>query len=97
MPTYAELQAQIAELKKQADAARSSEISDAKAKIVEIMNKHDLTVHDISAMLRKGKTKKVRGAVPAKYKDPVTGATWTGRGRAPLWLSGRQKEDYLIK
>ncbi|MGO4382469.1 H-NS histone family protein [Pseudoduganella sp. RAF53_2] len=97
MPTYAELQAQIAELKKEADRARLDEIADAKAKIMEIMDKYGLTLHDISAMLGKGKTKNARAAVPAKYRDPKTGATWTGRGRAPLWLNGREKEDYRIK
>ncbi|MGN5476311.1 H-NS histone family protein [Cupriavidus basilensis] len=27
---------------------------------------------------------------PAKYMDPVTGKTWTGRGRRPRWLEGRE-------
>jgi hypothetical protein len=28
-----------------------------------------------------------RGPQPAKYRDPKSGATWSGRGRAPAWLS----------
>jgi DNA-binding protein H-NS len=33
--------------------------------------------------------------VPAKYRDPDTGATWAGRGRTPKWVKGNKKK-YLI-
>ncbi|WP_408468024.1 H-NS family nucleoid-associated regulatory protein [Paraburkholderia sp. RL17-380-BIE-A] len=29
-----------------------------------------------------------KGPQPAKYRDPKSGATWSGRGPAPVWLSG---------
>lgn len=29
----------------------------------------------------------VRGQQLAKYRDPETGATWSGRGRAPAWMA----------
>jgi DNA-binding protein H-NS len=35
--------------------------------------------------------------VPTKYRNEATGETWTGRGRAPKWLEGKNKDDYLIK
>lgn len=34
--------------------------------------------------------------MPPKYRDPKTGATWTGRGRAPRWLDGKKRERFLI-
>lgn len=34
--------------------------------------------------------------VAPKYRDPVSGTTWTGRGRSPTWLAGRNKNDFLI-
>ncbi len=42
-----------------------------------------------------------RPAVPAKYRDPETGTTWSGRGRTPVWLAkqleqGRTKEEFAI-
>ena len=30
----------------------------------------------------------VRGPQPAKYRDPKSGAEWSGRGKAPSWLVG---------
>ena len=96
MSTYSELQAQIAELTHQANAARSNELANAKAQIAAIMKEYGLTTSDLGTGT-KAKERKVSGPVVAKYKNPVTGATWTGRGRAPLWINGKDKEEYLIK
>ncbi|WP_095211627.1 H-NS histone family protein [Burkholderia sp. ABCPW 11] len=32
-----------------------------------------------------------------KYFDPSTGRTWSGRGRRPNWLAGRDPHDFLIE
>ncbi|NCV86322.1 MAG: H-NS histone family protein, partial [Oxalobacteraceae bacterium] len=43
-----------------------------------------------------------RPPVLPKYRDEVSGQTWTGRGKPPLWLKamldqGKTKEDFLIQ
>ena len=35
--------------------------------------------------------------VAAKYRNPETGTTWSGRGITPKWLLGKDKADLLIK
>lgn len=47
---------------------------------------------------RKGKP---LGKVPPKYRDPASGATWTGRGLRPRWLqaalaAGRALDEFRI-
>jgi DNA-binding protein H-NS len=37
----------------------------------------------------------------AKYRDPETGETWSGRGRVPRWLKaaerrGRKREEFAV-
>jgi DNA-binding protein H-NS len=94
MSNYAELQAQIAELKRKANTARRAEIDGAVKEIRALMEAHSLTIVDLEG---KGKRRdRPVSPVPPKYRDPVSGATWTGRGRAPLWLNGRSKEDFVI-
>ncbi|MFP4829398.1 H-NS family nucleoid-associated regulatory protein [Paraburkholderia sp. BR10879] len=40
----------------------------------------------------------VRGPQPPKYRDPKTGATWSGRGIAPAWLAGaKDRSKFLIE
>lgn len=40
----------------------------------------------------------VRGPQAPKYRDPETGATWSGRGRAPAWLADvKDRTTFLIE
>ena len=46
--------------------------------------------------------KSAKRKVAAKYKDPQSGATWSGRGLTPKWLAekekaGAKREEFLIK
>ena len=33
---------------------------------------------------------------PPSIAIPSAGATWSGRGRTPLWLAGQDRESFLI-
>jgi DNA-binding protein H-NS len=95
MATYAELQAQIVQLQREAETQRTTEINGAKDKIRAIMSEYGLKPEDLG--MNKTRAAKVRAPVPTKYRDDTTGQTWTGRGRAPKWLEGKDKTQYLIK
>lgn len=46
----------------------------------------------------KGGKGQPKGAQPAKYLNPKTGATWSGRGPAPAWLATvRDRTKFLIE
>jgi DNA-binding protein H-NS len=60
------------------------------------MRDYGLTIADLGTVT-KAKPVKTRAPVPTKYRDDATGQTWTGRGRAPKWLEGKDKNQYLIK
>ncbi|WP_084416540.1 H-NS histone family protein [Massilia alkalitolerans] len=97
MPTYQEYQEQIAKLQALAEQARQDELVEARRKVRELMDAHKLSPLDFAESNKKTKSAEKKGTVQAKYRDPDSGATWTGRGRAPRWLSGRNKEEFLIK
>ncbi|MHB1669527.1 H-NS histone family protein [Thiomonas sp.] len=83
-PTYAELQAQIAQLTAQANAARRIELASVIAEIQHKMVDYGITLEDLGgkrASFRKG------SPAPVKYRHPATGQTWTGRGKHPRWLA----------
>lgn len=48
------------------------------------------------------RTSKLKGVkAPAKYKDPKTGNSWSGRGLTPVWLreyeaKGGKREDLAV-
>ena len=77
--------------------ARQSEIASAVAKVRELVAEHGLTVQDVfPGRAGKAAAKSGTSKVAAKYRDPATGQTWTGRGKAPKWIDGKDRNQFLI-
>ncbi|WP_028209103.1 H-NS histone family protein [Paraburkholderia nodosa] len=98
MATFRELKAQMAALEEQAAAARAAEYEEVLADIRAKVADYGFTERDIFGLRRRGRTTSAGGVVPPKYRDPKTGATWSGRGRAPNWIKEVKNRDrYLIR
>jgi len=82
-----QIDAQIREIRAEVQA-------DALAKVRELIRLHGLQVTDVFE--RKAATKPASRKVAPKYRDPATGTTWTGRGRAPLWFDASRKHIFEI-
>jgi DNA-binding protein H-NS len=95
MTTYQEYTVKIAELQELAEAARKNELAGAKAQIAAIMKQYGLSMDDLRET--KAKAVKAHSPVAVKYRNDATGETWTGRGRSPKWLEGKDKNQFLIK
>jgi len=98
MATLQELIAQKEALEAEIATTRQRELADAIAQVKSLVEANGLTATDIFGTgARRAKSgEKKTGKVAAKYKDPISGATWSGRGLAPKWLAGKNKEDYAI-
>ncbi len=94
MSSYKELLAQRELLDKQIKEAVQREKADGIAKAKAIIEEYDLTAADLFS--RKAGAKGTSGKVAPKYRNPATGETWTGRGKAPKWIEGRDRSSYLI-
>ena len=97
MTTLKDLMAQREAIEKQITNLRQSEIADSVAKVRALIAEHGLTQSDIfggAAKVRK--VKEAGSKVAAKYRDPISGKEWSGRGLAPKWLQCKEKTDYLI-
>jgi DNA-binding protein H-NS len=96
MSQYTELKAQIAKLQEQAEEARRAELeavlADIRRKIVE----YGLTAQDLGlSVVRRGRPPK-KEPLPPIYQDPKSGNTWSGRGKPPKWIAGKNRERFLI-
>jgi DNA-binding protein H-NS len=96
MSQYTELKAQIAKLQEQAEEARRAELeavlADIRRKIVE----YGLTAQDLGLLVvRRGRPPK-KEPLPPIYQDPKSGNTWSGRGKPPKWIAGKNRERFLI-
>jgi len=64
--------------------------------IVEMMVVYEIDPHDVEVALSKRQRGGGRSKAIPRYMDPVTGRTWAGRGRRPLWMGGRDPADFLL-
>ena len=94
MTTLAALLAQKADLERRIADARKSETAAAIAQARAIVAEYGLVESDVFGKTRK--TSQVPGAVAPKYRDPATGKTWSGRGKAPQWIAGKDRTAFAI-
>ena len=96
MATYKELLKQQEALALQVEEARKREISDAVTQVRQMVSEFGLTERDVFPSGRKSGGTRTGRKVTPKYRDPATGQTWTGRGKAPKWIDGKDRSKYLI-
>ena len=93
-----EIQQQIKDLQTRAAVLIMEGRDDAIAQIKTMMADYTISAADLGLVL-KAPPRNRNGAKdprPPKYRDPLTGATWTGQGAAPIWLKNQDREAFLI-
>ncbi|HEY1998148.1 H-NS histone family protein [Paraburkholderia sp.] len=95
MATYKQLTAQLEKLHKEVALAREKEIEQAIADIKQKIAEYGITAEELGFSSKRA-TAPRKTPVPPKYRNPKTGETWSGRGRAPAWLAGKNRERFLI-
>ncbi|MBV8621424.1 MAG: H-NS histone family protein [Curvibacter sp.] len=95
--SYKDLLKQREALEQQIQEARRRETSDAVAQVRALVADFGLTAEDIFSSGRARGASAAKGAkVAAKYRNPATGETWTGRGKAPKWIQDQDRNQFLI-
>jgi len=102
------IEKKIAALHKAAEELKKNDKTPALMEIVALMDKHDVSLGELRKALQSGPASQRGGkavnrkAVEPKYRDPVSGKTWTGRGKTPRWLvsaeeQGVARESFAIR
>lgn len=95
--SYKELLKQREELEQQINEARRRELSAAITQVRNLVAEYGLSQQDVFPSGRSGRTSSTSGTkVAPKYRNPVTGQTWTGRGKAPKWIQNEDREKFAI-
>lgn len=89
-----------AELDKLAVETEAARLAEVKAVIADIRTKaaeYGLTAWEIFPP-KKVRATNATGAVPPKCQGPKSGATWSGKGRAPAWIRDvKNRNRFLIQ
>ncbi|PXW25371.1 H-NS family nucleoid-associated regulatory protein [Paraburkholderia caballeronis] len=92
MASYKELIAQRDELNAQLEEAFKEERLSVLDEIVRKMQAHRITLTEVGGHAPDEKTK-----APARYRDPVSGKEWSGRGKPPNWIKDEaDRSKFLV-
>lgn len=94
MKTYNELRAEFDKLKQAIDVARESEAERLAARVLMLLLENGVDILWVADSVVP--QRRARKRPQPKYWNPETGATWSGRGRVPLWLVGKNLDDFRI-
>jgi len=81
-----------AEIKAKQDAEKASVI----AQIKTVVETYSIPVEELVEALGGLKSKRKGVKAKPKYKDPATGVIWSGRGKEPAWIKGKDRDQFLI-
>ncbi|WP_230957921.1 H-NS family nucleoid-associated regulatory protein [Burkholderia diffusa] len=90
-----ELLAQRARLDKEIETAQADEYQDALRQIRYLMALYQISNEELEGA-GSSRKRSLRKKIAPKYWDPQTGQTWSGRGRTPLWLAGKDWSAFRI-
>ncbi|MFM0327718.1 H-NS histone family protein [Caballeronia glebae] len=100
MATLEAIQARIKKLEAQAQAIKLKKTGGVIKQIRDLMAQYEITVEDVAASTgkasAKAQVKTSQNSTSVKYADPKTGATWSGRGRAPAWIANARNRDAFL-
>ena len=91
MKTLKELLAARAALDAQIASAHKGEAEEALATVRRLVEEFGFTAQQVFPWKHQPKH------VAAKYLDEKTGATWSGRGKPPKWIAGKDRDAFLVQ
>lgn len=95
MSSYKELLKQREALEQKINEARRNELSEAVSQVRALVTEFGLTAQDVFPA-GKARSASAGSKVAPKYRNPATGQTWTGRGKAPKWIQNENREKFVI-
>ena len=97
--SYKELLQQREIIEKQIVEAREKEFTAVIAEIKQKMQDYGITASDLGLARgpKAGKAGRPRVGVAPKYRDSLSGSTWSGRGKPPKWIAGKNRDEFLIQ
>ncbi|WP_322073822.1 H-NS histone family protein [Burkholderia cepacia] len=93
---YKTLRAQLDRLQERTEAARIAELEAVIAQVRELVTEYGITEEQIFGRKRVRTAAGPVVVAEPKYQNPKTGETWSGRGRAPLWIRDAKNRDRFL-
>lgn len=94
--SLAELKAMAAKVEAAIPTARAREAQAVRDEVNSLLAKKGLKLSDVMGQAGSARRSTKGRAVPVKFRDPKSGATWAGRGRHPAWYDPKHPERFQV-
>jgi DNA-binding protein H-NS len=95
MTTYKELKAKATELDALIEKAREAEFDSVLEEIRTRVREFRFTPGDVFGEPRD--QGRIRSDKRPRYRNPENGVEWSGMGREPFWIKGKDRKQFEIK
>lgn len=91
----ADLRRELSLLEAEARAQERQHRADVLRAMKELLQRHGFSPAELTSA-RPAKSAGSPRQVAPLYRDPVSGATWSGRGTEPAWIKGRDRDAFKV-
>lgn len=64
------------------------------AQVAELVKQYKMTHYEVFGSVVRAHSRGSKAEI--KYLEPGTGRTWTGRGKEPVWIRGKDRAAFLV-
>lgn len=94
--SLADLKITLAKVEAEIPRAKAREASSVRDQVTKLLEAKGLKLSDVLGSSGTARRSTKGQPVPAKFRDPKSGATWAGRGRSPKWFDKRHPERFQV-
>lgn len=91
-----ELRRRQEEITRTLDEKTNAEKKGVLDQVILVIAEYGITTEEVVTALGGYKVKRKGTPARVKFRDPVTGAEWSGRGKEPLWIKGKDRAQFSV-
>ena len=92
-----ELKNILAKVEAEIPRARAREAKAVRDEVNSLLAKKGLKLSDVMGSAGSARRSTKGRSVPVKFRDPKSGAEWSGRGRKPRWFDPKHSDKFQVR
>ena len=94
--SLSDLKAMLARVEAEIPRARAREAQAVREQVSKLLEAKGLKLSDVMGAAGSARRSTKGRIVPVKFRDPKSGAEWSGRGRKPRWFDPKHSERFQV-
>ena len=94
--SLSDLKATLAKVEAEIPKAKAREASAVREQVAKLLEAKGLKLSDVLGAIGSARRSTKGRVVPIKFRDPKSGAEWSGRGRSPKWYDPKHSKLFQV-